>query len=360
MLTEFIFYELCYLKRKLTDFQRTLSFESSLGLLLNRSKSFAADFVDSIWTPIYSIRDVDILRQITTNDFDYFEYRFEVASVESECEKIWHDMEAVLILAFTSTRMRQMFELVVECTEDMVEHLNGGSKQSTPIQWEMTELFSRYSSDVAASAVGLKVNSFKHPTNDFYTFVTQNMNSNKVQNGFRSIIIQAIPKLICDLTFEFPSARAKRFFKLAVLEEVQDRETEEPFRPDMIDFMMQMRSGELKNQDYETSNANEMEHAGQIWTDDEIVAPCFQFFAGGLELSPIMSFISYKLAMLQDIQQQLYDEILETSRMLDGARIPYDSLVNLKFLDQVISETLRKFGFGRFNSIGMGILFKTE
>lgn len=371
MLPEFILQPLCCVERKLKVFQRRFPLENLLRLFLNRfgTTGYMHSIYDNFCESVYSIRDVDILRQITTNDFDYFEDYFEVTSDESESDSLFgqdsfllsekkeHDMGT----AFTGTRMRQMFELVVECTEDMVEHLILESKECASNQWQMEELFSRYASDVAASVIGLKVNSFKHPTDDFY------MNFNKVQRGFGSLLIRAIPKFVRDLTFEFSSAHFERFFKSAISQEIKDRGREQTFRPDLINILMQMRSGELKNQDDETSNANirfatleksmiEMDRANQIWSDDGIVSPCFQFFTSGLETAHIISFISYELAMHQDIQQKLYDEILETNRMLDGARIPYDLLLNLRYIDQVICELLRKFGFVSFNCIGMCIL----
>lgn len=245
-------------------------------------------------------------------------------------------MKAALSLTFTSTRMRQMFELVIECTENMIEHLVEESKQHTSVHWEMEELFNRYASDVNASAIGLKVNSFKHCTNDFYSIVTKNVN--QVQSDFKTVLIRALPRFVCDLTFGFSSAHAKRFFKLTVRQEMKDREKEQTFRPDVIDVLMQMR-------EHPTIDSN---HVDQIGTDDAIITSLFQFFADGLKISPILSFISFELAMHQDVQQKLHEEILETSQMLDGARISCDLLSSLQYFDQVISKMLRKCSMVKF------------
>lgn len=58
-------------------------------------------------------------------------------------------MRSTLSPAFTGSKMRQMFELVSECADDVVEHF---AKQSSEgkINVEMKDFFSRYANDVIA------------------------------------------------------------------------------------------------------------------------------------------------------------------------------------------------------------------
>lgn len=57
-----------------------------------------------------------------------------------------------------------------------------------------------------------------------------------------------------------------------------------------------------------------------------------------------MSFLAYELALNPDIQQRLYEEILQTvSDTSDDQKISYEQLQSMKYLDQVVSETLRKW-----------------
>lgn len=65
----------------------------------------------------------------------------------------------------------------------------------------------------------------------------------------------------------------------------------------------------------------------QRWNDDEIVAQYFLFFVAGFNTSSTtLTSVSYELTLNPDIQQKLYEEIIETES-----------------LDQVICETLRKW-----------------
>lgn len=57
----------------------------------------------------------------------------------------------------------------------------------------------------------------------------------------------------------------------------------------------------------------------------------------------MLTFASYELAANPDIQQKLFEEISDMNEQLNGKSIDYDSLQKLKYLDQVFSETMRKW-----------------
>lgn len=78
-------------------------------------------------------------------------------------------MRATLSPAFTGSKMRQMFELVAECADDVVKHFLQKAENGEKINVEMKDFFTRYTNDVIATcAFGLKINSFADPDNDFY------------------------------------------------------------------------------------------------------------------------------------------------------------------------------------------------
>lgn len=80
------------------------------------------------------------------------------------------------------------------------------------------------------------------------------------------------------------------------------------------------------------------------WTDDDLVAQCMIFFLAGFgTVSTTLSFAVHELGVNQDVQQRLYEEILNVQKQLDGKPLSYDSLQKMKYMDQVISETLRRW-----------------
>jgi cytochrome P450 family 9 len=56
-----------------------------------------------------------------------------------------------------------------------------------------------------------------------------------------------------------------------------------------------------------------------------------------------MSFVAYELACNPEVQQKLYEEIWEMNNEIGGKKINYEQIQSLKYLDQVLSETLRKW-----------------
>ncbi|XP_055297251.1 probable cytochrome P450 9f2 [Sitodiplosis mosellana] len=367
-----------FVKRKLKHVEPNFLIGNLLGLFLKRHRP--AEFMDSLYyrypnekliglfdmrVPIYLVRDVDLIQKITKKDFDNFEDH--VAFIDSESDTLfgqslflmseqkWREMRATLSPAFTGSKMRHMFELVVECADDMAKYLVSEAKQK-PVRWEMKELFSRYTSDVIAScAFGLKVDSLKDRTNEFFTIGTNSLNFGSFAVAMRMLLIRSMPKLMRAIDFEFFPAHVKHFFKSMVLDTMAEREKKHIVRADMINILMQVRSGNLKHQveeahDDDAGFATVKESnigkgpVKRSWTDDEIVAQCFIFFAAGFDtVSTLMSFLSYELAINQDVQKTLYEEIREVNKTLNGTRLTYDTLSKMKYLDQVISEALRKW-----------------
>lgn len=63
----------------------------------------------------------------------------------------------------------------------------------------------------------------------------------------------------------------------------------------------------------------------------------------------MLAFTSYEIAVNPQIQQKIYKEIIETNVQLGGKRITYDALQKMKYMDQVICESLRKWPPGFVN-----------
>ncbi|CAG2177208.1 unnamed protein product, partial [Oppiella nova] len=127
---------------------------------------------------------------------------------------------------------------------------------------------------------------------------------------------------------------------------------------DFIELLMNAQKDSTNNNTKEDDNdVNEAHHVNEgkeekevekkilsnvdkYITEEEILAQSWVFFVAGYETTATtLTFASYELALNQDSQQRLYEEIL-TSVDSNG-EIDYDLLSKLPYLDAVISETLR-------------------
>jgi len=78
-------------------------------------------------------------------------------------------------------------------------------------------------------------------------------------------------------------------------------------------------------------------------TLDELVAQCVIFFVAGYHTSSAtLSFASYLLALNQDVQKKVHQELKQVLQETNGL-LTYEAVQKMKYLDNVISETLRLY-----------------
>lgn len=82
------------------------------------------------------------------------------------------------------------------------------------------------------------------------------------------------------------------------------------------------------------------------------------FLAGFNAVSMSQCFMAHELAVNPDIQAKLYAEIEAADRQLDGKPLDYETLQSLKYLDQVVSETLRRWTLASINDRYVSSPFK--
>ncbi|PSN52371.1 Cytochrome P450 9e2 [Blattella germanica] len=131
------------------------------------------------------------------------------------------------------------------------------------------------------------------------------------------------------------------FFRFLVQDSIQTRESRGIIRPDMIHLLMQAKNGTLKSEENTKMDGNSIPKPK--WDADDLTAQAFLFFVAGFETaSTLLSFISHLLAVYPDIQNKLQDEIDQSLTDNDG-KFTYESIHNMKYLDMVVSETLRLY-----------------
>lgn len=81
-------------------------------------------------------------------------------------------------------------------------------------------------------------------------------------------------------------------------------------------------------------------------TDDDMTAQAFLFFLGGFEtVSTQMCFIAYELAVNPEIQEKLRQEVFHTQKVCQN-NLTYEALMNMKYMDMVVTESMRKWPNG--------------
>ncbi|XP_072758463.1 cytochrome P450 9e2-like [Anoplolepis gracilipes] len=289
-------------------------------------------------TPIYVIRDPELINTIAIKNFDNFcDHR---KFVDDEVDPIfsrnlfnlngdhWRKIRKLLSPTFTSGKMKIMFKLMCECAENFVDFLvaDSGNIGKT---YDMKDVLSRYSNDVIATcAFGISVNSFKHPNNEFFLLAKDTVKfiSNPI-TMLKMMINKSFPLLGKLFRIQLLTSRIRSFFKEIIADTVKTRDEQKIIRPDMIHLMMEKRD---KDDDLTIDI-------------DEMTAHAFVFlFAGFDSISSAMCFLAHEIGINFDVQNKIRAEINEILTQTND-KPTYEAINQMKYLDAVINETLRLY-----------------
>ncbi|KAF2899548.1 hypothetical protein ILUMI_06622 [Ignelater luminosus] len=313
--------------------------------------------------PVLLVRDPDLIKQITVKDFDVFPERRQFASEDIDLiwsknlfairgGTKWHDMRSTLSPSFTSSKMRMMFNLMKNCSKQFVKHWH---KESGIVTLEMKDVFTRFANDIiATTAFGVDCDSLANPNNEFY-LMGKDVSDFSGIKSVKFFLSTLSPTLMKMLNVGIFTKKASTFFQSLIKQTLSIREKNGIVRPDMLHLLMEARKGRLANDD---SNASDSGYAvveeskyvkgsfksekPQI-TDEDITAQALVFFLGGFDsASSLMCFATYELAVHSDIQDKLRKEIDEVYENANG-NISYEGLLGMKYLDMVVTESLRKW-----------------
>ncbi|KAG4068885.1 hypothetical protein HA402_005033 [Bradysia odoriphaga] len=325
---------------------------------------------DNFGQPGYVIRDPELIKQIAIKDFDSF--RNHSFSIPEHCDSLfgrslfsmndqrWKDMRTTLSPVFTGSKMRIMFSLIGEVSQRFCSFLKYELVDGS-LECDVKDLFSRFSNDaIASAAFGMEINSLKDRSNHFFK-TGESLSS--MFDGFSSIVkivtMIAAPKLANILGMKLINEKDAQYCRDIVKSNMEHREKNNIVRNDVIQLLMDVRKGLL------TENTDDVEESGDIgfatvkdqteqlgnkiqkWEEDDLVAQCMLFFVGGFAtVSLTISFIAHALAVYPEVQEQLLDEIKRTEEKLDGNALNYDALQQMKYLDMIVSETMRMWSQG--------------
>lgn len=209
-----------------------------------------------------------------------------------------------------------------------------------------------------------------------------------------------VPKLMSKLKVSLFSEDTTKFFQDAISETMKIREEQGIIRPDLINLLMQAKKGKLSHEIEKDSDKAvdgfatvEESQVGRTtvtteWHDDDLVAQSFIFFFAGMNfesrnksftkklfskhknnekietgfesVSTMISFIAYELMVSPDCQTKLQAEIDEINKKIAGKPVSYNQIQGMKYMDQVVCETLRKWPSPVIDRLAIHKYFKNK
>ncbi|GBP26435.1 Cytochrome P450 9e2 [Eumeta japonica] len=310
------------------------------------------------------LRDPELIKLIGVKDFDYFTHRRGLGNGENNVlgkslfglkGQKWRDMRSTLSPAFTGSKLRGMVPLMQNCSKNLVRFLDTEIETTKTgyLDLDTRDMFSRYTNDVIATcAFGLQVDSVAEKENEFYK-MGEKLTTLRIIQFLQIIFNVLFPFFNKIATFEVFSKEAIGYLRSLVFSAIKNRDDNKAFRPDLIQILLEAKKGTLKHE-----NLKDEKDAGfatveestigknaikRTWDDEDLFAQAILFFFAGFEtVSTAIVFLLYELALNPDIQTKLREEI-DSSYNKYSDKIDYDKINQMKYLDMVVSEGLRKW-----------------
>lgn len=294
--------------------------------------------------PVGMVSDPDLIKQILVKDFHNFQNRGlyhnekhdplsgHLFTLEGEP---WRILRAKVSPTFTSGKIKMMFNIMVEVTNELKRIVDEELKVNNDV--DISDTMARFTMDIIGNcAFGIECNALKNPNEELMVFGKKFFNPGPRQI-LRQIAFSVFPELSRKLGVRAIEEDVSSFFMRVITETVRYREQNGIVRSDFMDLMLRLKnSGKLDTDD----NA---EKSGLI-TLNELAAQCFVFFLAGFETSSTtISFSLYELALNPDIQERLRKEILQCLEETNGV-LTYEAVMGMKYLEKVINgESFESF-----------------
>ncbi|EAT47609.1 AAEL001312-PA [Aedes aegypti] len=314
--------------------------------------------------PGYLIHDPALAKQIMIKDFDHFTDHMNTISVDVDPifgralffmdGQRWRHGRSGLSPAFTGSKMRNMFTLLSKYVEGAMQRLAQDAGQGK-MELEIRDLFQKLGNDIITSiSFGVEIDSVHNPNNEFFKRGKQLAATGGFQ-GLKFFFSLVVPDSVFKLFgIRFLPKEAADFYVDVVSKTIKHREEYKIVRPDFIHLFVQARKNELKEEtaDDELKSAGfttveehiEASTENSQYTDLDITAVAASFFFGGIETTTTMlCFALYELAGNKEVQQKLQAEIDSVRKELGGGSLTYEVLQKMKYLDMVVTETLRRW-----------------
>ncbi|KAG6800701.1 cytochrome P450 6a14 [Apis mellifera caucasica] len=287
--------------------------------------------------PVLVINDLDMIKDVLIRDFSIFVDRgfHTFPKIEPltqhlfllEAER-WRPMRMKLSPIFTSGKLKEMFSLIVESAGNLEKYLDEVIKKNEMV--ECRDLAAKFTTDVIGScAFGINTNSLLEEDSEFRRM------GKKIFSPSLKLMIGNICKVFFPSLYEvigniFTMKDVDEFFINLVSDTMKYRKDNDTVRSDFINMLMQLKEHPEKMDNIEL-------------TDTLLTAQAVVFFIAGFETSSsTIAFGLYELAQNQEIQDKLREEIRKMHEKNKGI-LTYTDIKEMKYLDKVFKETLRKY-----------------
>ncbi|GBP33400.1 Cytochrome P450 6B2 [Eumeta japonica] len=292
--------------------------------------------------PWLLVRDPELIKNVLIKNFSHFADRgtklnnnqlsFNLFDVEGDA---WRTLRQSFTPIFSSGKIKSMSPLIVRCVKDFQEYVGGLIEKE--VGHEVRSLMARYTLEVIGTcAFGLSVGTLSEENNQFRD-IASTMFTPRLKVAIWRGLDTIFPGIMDSLGIRITNAKVYNFFMTLTEKMLQERRGKPKVRKDFMDLLIEMyEQGRIKlNKKDETSSELEI-------TKNVMAAQAMVFYAAGFETSSAaMSFLLHELALDEECQERIYNEIREVTRKY-GDQICYEAVCEMNYLEMALDETMRK------------------
>ncbi|XP_045446275.1 cytochrome P450 6B6-like [Melitaea cinxia] len=301
-------------------------------------------------TPELIIRDPDIARAILNVDFASFYPRgFGRDPTKEPLLKnlfhadgdSWKLLRQRLTPAFTTSKLKNMFPLIVKCAEKL-EHMGkeiiaGGG------ECDVRDFMARFTTEfIGACGFGIEMDTINNENSVFRNLGKQ-MFHRSIKNVSKDLLWAIFPEVGKMLGVYIFDKKLETIISSIVLKIFEQRNYKPSGRNDFIDILLELSAkGKVKGESLEYRNSDGSPKEVELEIDLEcLIAQVFVFFAAGFETSSsATSFALHELAYNIDLQRKIQAEIDAVLLKYDN-KLCYDAVNEMTLLEMAFKESLR-------------------
>lgn len=288
--------------------------------------------------PVYIPVDPDIIKRILISDADNFPNHGFYLNPEGDPLSThlfnmegnrWKDLRTKLPQAFTSARMRKMFDLIVKLSEEF-QHRLDCCRAKNPDGVEMKTELSLFTTDVTSlCAFGFESNTMKNKNDELMKHGRQFFDYQ--WNIYKNSMLLALPRhILKKINFRIFTKETTHFVRNMFNDLKKYRKEGNIQRDDLANIILRLTEENEELKDYSGKNVmtplNENEYIAQMWV----------FFSASFETSSsTITFALYELSKNLECQRKLREEIRTVLAQHDG-KLTYDAVMEMKYLNGVL------------------------
>ncbi|XP_075970233.1 cytochrome P450 6B6-like [Anticarsia gemmatalis] len=338
-----------------TFFQNVMGIRSMTEIATELYNKYPDEKVVGLYrgtTPELIIRDLDLVRNILNVDFSYFYPRGLGRDVEREPMFLnifhvdgdpWKLLRQRLTAAFTTSKLKKMFPLVVECAEKL-QHV-GEETVKRGGECDVRELMARFTTEfIAACGFGLQVDSIGNQNS-----ILRNFGRQIFKRTWKNIVLVPLYDLFPDFRKLLQTLLGEPLMLNVTSEIVRtvcaERNNKPSGRHDFIDLLMELGAeGKIKGESIEKRNSDGSAINVELDMDLQcMAAQVLVFFAAGFETSSsATSYLLHELAFHPEEQEKIQQDIDQVLAKYDN-KLCYDAIAEMSLLSMAFKEAMRKF-----------------